>query len=165
MLRRNVYSLEVTNTNEREGERERKNSARSAPLIKRLKRGKSLFLSLFLSSSLALTKTTTPPLRKNDLIFLLPLNGDRRRLRFLSFSRLVSSKSLEKLDNDRAFRDTRDQREVLRILGGERKTKRRNKRRNTTNVVLRFEDDAKGQQKDEESPLGKTSLMRAKKKK
>ena len=144
MLRRNVYSLEVTNTNEREGERERKNSARSAPLIKRLKRGKSLFLSLFLSSSLALTKTTTPPLRKNDLIFLLPLNGDRRRLRFLSFSRLVSSKSLEKLDNDRAFRDARDQREV-RILGGERKTKRRNRRRNNTNVVLRFEDDAKGQ--------------------
>ena len=50
-------------------ERVSENSARSAPLIKRLKRrGKSLFLSRLLRS-LSLKR----PLRKNDSIFLLPL--------------------------------------------------------------------------------------------
>ena len=56
-------------TRGRERESERENSARSAPLIKRLKRrGKSLFLSRLLRS-LSLKR----PLRKNDSIFLLPL--------------------------------------------------------------------------------------------
>ena len=145
MLRRNLYTRlkSQTRTNERERERERENSARSAPLIKRLKRrGKSLFLSLFLSSSLALTKTTAPK-KRFDLSSSSSLCGI---VVSFTFSFLLSSRLLKvsrETRRDRAFRDTRDQREVRRILGGERKTKSRNNLKvprsihgGTTNVKL-----------------------------
>ena len=111
MLRRNVYSLEEsqTRTNEREREREseRENSARSAPLLKRSKRrGKSCFLSLFLSSSLALTQTTAPKKRfdLSSSSSLFPL-GSSSRSRFLSFSLFFSSRLSSETRRDRAFRD------------------------------------------------------------
>ena len=157
MLRRNVYSLEEsqTRTNERERERERvrENSARSAPLLKRClkRREKSLFLSLFLSSSLALTQTTFAPKKRFDLsFFLFPFSSGIvvSRVRFLSFSLFFSSRLSSETRRDRAFRDiyiyiyarARDQREVRRMnTPSEKKEKRRSAERREMKRCLRVQ--------------------------
>ena len=127
-----VYSLEEesqTRTNERERERERvrENSARSAPLLKRLKRrGKSCFLSLFLSSSLALTQTTFAPKKRFDLSssssLFPPGSSSLVHVVFfpsLSFSRLVSRVKLDEIARFEIYiyiyTRARDQREVRRM--------------------------------------------------
>ena len=136
--------------NEREGEREREreNSARSAPLLKRLKRrGKSCFLSLFLSSSLALTQTTAPKKRFDLSFFLFPFSSGivvSRARRFLSFSLFFSSRLSSETRRDRAFRDiyiyiharARDQREVRRMnTPSEKKEKRRSAERSALSLT------------------------------
>jgi len=95
------------------------------------------------------------------LIFLLPLNGDRRRLRFLSFSRLVSSKSLEKLDEIARFeiRATNEKCEY-----SEEKEKRREEIEEET--ILTLFCALRMMQKDNKKMRSipwATSLMRAKK--
>ena len=147
--------------NEREGEREREreNSARSAPLLKRLKRrGKSCFLSLFLSSSLALTQTTAPKKRFDLSFFLFPFSSGivvSRARRFLSFSLFFSSRLSSETRRDRAFRDiyiyTRARARPTRSATNEysereeRKTKKRRKKRALFDED--FDLERKGQKK------------------
>ena len=128
-------------TRGREREKERENSARSAPLLNRLKRrGKSCFLSLFLSSSLALTQTTAPKKRFDLSFFLFPFSSGivvSRARRFLSFSLFFSSRLSSETRRDRAFRDiyTRARARPTRSATNEysereeRKTKKRRKKR------------------------------------
>ena len=140
-----VYALEEESQTERtrgrERERERENSARSAPLLKRLKRrGKSCFLSLFLSSSLALTQTTAPKKRfdlSSSSSLFPPGSSSLAHVVFfpsLSFSRLVSR--VKRVEIARfeiyiyIYTRARDQREVRRMnTPSEEEEKRRSAER------------------------------------
>lgn len=137
----------------------RENSARSAPLLKRClkRREKSLFLSLFLSSSLALTQTTFAPKKRFDLsFFLFPFSSGivvSRARRFLSFSLFFSSRLSSETRRDRAFRDiyTRARARPTRSATNEysereeRKTKKRRKKRALFDED--FDLERKGQKK------------------
>jgi hypothetical protein len=143
-----VYALEEESQTERtrgrERERERENSARSAPLLKRLKRrGKSCFLSLFLSSSLALTQTTAPKKRfdlSSSSSLFPPGSSSLAHVVFfpsLSFSRLVSRVKRVEIARFEIYiyiyaraRPTRSATNEYSERGGRKTKKRRKKRRN-----------------------------------
>ena len=145
-----VYALEEESQTERtrgrERERERENSARSAPLLKRLKRrGKSCFLSLFLSSSLALTQTTAPKKRfdlSSSSSLFPPGSSSLVHVVFfpsLSFSRLVSRVKRVEIARFEIYiynARARDQREVRRMnTPSEKKEKRRSAERSALSLT------------------------------